>query len=579
MSPYFIRMAQACLFGLFCLPFLYPRHTPPFPSFYNEWLAALFALGLLALLVAKPVAARLELPRIALFPLGMLLVLSAQFALGDSAYPSQVFVALVYVASALLLMLAVRTLAQTTNPEALLTLLAWATLIGGLANALAGVLQYWELRSFLDPLIVAKVTPAAYGNLAQANHFANHMALAVTALLYLSAQRKLPLWLAAGFGLALLLGLSLSGSRTAWLYLAALFALAVLFRMRSDTTAARLFILSTVASLLAFLLMQLALPHMAPKAVVAMERLASQDLLNVRWDLWSSALRIFAENPWSGAGYHRFAWSHFLQHAEAGQALHDPVLSPDFVHNLPLQLLAEFGLAGGLIAGFVGYWLYAQYRRIDSAERWLLMGMITVLVIHSLLEYPLNYMYFLAPAAVLLALSDDRPITLAVPVNLSRLFMVVMLILGLSLLSIEFVSYQALENAYLRIGKTGRIDSSQDAQLLMQARQFGPFFEPEVDNIFNALRIEAKRPDKWKTLLAVSTRSIGHKMTASRLYRHILLLALNEDAESASRYLDMATKVYPSYRGHFEIQLARLRQELPEHKGLLHLQVKGLGLP
>lgn len=568
-----IRLGRVFLFGLFSLPFLLPRHTPPYPSFYNEWLAALLAVGLIFTFALRPADGKLYLPSIALFPFAILILLCIQLAFNTSAYSGPVLLALLYVFCATLLAIVSRTWLASANLESTMSLIASATLVGGFFNAIAGILQYWEAYGFLSPLIAAKTTPAAYGNLAQSNHFANYTALAVAALIYLAIKRKLSPWLGASLGLVLLLGMALSGSRSAWLYLTALTVAAVILRLQSNSPEARSFIVITFITLLMFAFIQVILPYFAPKAIVASSRIASEDLLNVRWDLWASALAIFADNPWQGVGYHRFAWAHFMHTAEHGSTLHDPTLSPDFVHNLPLQLLAEFGLAGAIISGFVGYWLYRSYRRIDSTEHWLLMAMISILVIHSLLEYPLNYMYFLAPAAILVALADHRSIILRLPQYPLRLLTSTTLIVGCLMLIALFVNQQALEAAYLRIGKSGKISNIQDMQLLALAQRYGPFFEPEIDNIFNAMRIDTQQPEKWQILLDVSTRSIGYKMTASRLYRHILLLTLNGETKTATHLLDKAKKVYPAfYSKQFDTQLSLVRRDLPEHKGLLYLQ-------
>ncbi len=70
---------------MWTLPFLVPFKAPPIPSFHAEALAA--ALGLLALSALPVFAGRLELPRVALLPLGFTGLIVLQMVLGRLPYP------------------------------------------------------------------------------------------------------------------------------------------------------------------------------------------------------------------------------------------------------------------------------------------------------------------------------------------------------------------------------------------------------------------------------------------------------------------------------------------------------------
>src|SRR5690242_9232949 len=66
------------------LPFLAPFKAPPIPSFHPEAIAAAF--GLLALSVLPWFATRVELPRIALLPLAMTVLIVVQLAAGKLVF-------------------------------------------------------------------------------------------------------------------------------------------------------------------------------------------------------------------------------------------------------------------------------------------------------------------------------------------------------------------------------------------------------------------------------------------------------------------------------------------------------------
>ena len=53
------------------VPFVNPHHFNPIASFYPEWSAVALSLAALTQLLRRAVLARLEVPKIALLPLGL----------------------------------------------------------------------------------------------------------------------------------------------------------------------------------------------------------------------------------------------------------------------------------------------------------------------------------------------------------------------------------------------------------------------------------------------------------------------------------------------------------------------------
>jgi O-antigen ligase len=147
------------------------------------------------------------------------------------------------------------------------------------------------------------------------------------------------------------------------------------------------------------------------------ERLRSEsDISSSRFGIWANTLSLIAQHPWAGVGWGEFnlAWS-------LTPFPHRPVAFFDHTHNLPLQLVVELGMPLGL--GVTALLLGALWRawratqrmaaRDDAARATLLRSawmMVLLVALHSLLEYPLWYAYFLLPAAFAwgLCLGADR---------------------------------------------------------------------------------------------------------------------------------------------------------------------------
>src|SRR6185503_17545421 len=109
-----------------------------------------------------------------------------------------------------------------------------------------------------------------------------------------------------------------------------------------------------------------------------------------------------------GAGLGQFAWEHFLNQVNGATAAPGVF---NHAHNIVVHLLAETGLAGALIAcGAVLAWIAGLRRAKLDAEWWWLLALLAVIGIHSMLEHPLWYAYFLGMASLLLGLGSERHI-------------------------------------------------------------------------------------------------------------------------------------------------------------------------
>lgn len=239
--PPLARASLYCCGLMFALPFLQPYHRFPLTSFYSEWLA--FALGMLAalFLLRRQTGQSAAFPLVALAPLGLILVLALQVALARVPYAEQVLIATLYLLWASLVLMLGWRLAQELGLTVIADTLAWFVLAGGMLSALVGLIQHYQISTPLDFLVARKVAAAVYGNLAQPNHYAAQIGLALASATYLFGRRQLGGFVAAGCIAALLLVSALAGSRSPWLYLAAFTILALLVsRFRRDDESRRL---------------------------------------------------------------------------------------------------------------------------------------------------------------------------------------------------------------------------------------------------------------------------------------------------------------------------------------------------
>ncbi|MBK5206140.1 MAG: O-antigen ligase C-terminal domain-containing protein, partial [Polaromonas sp.] len=104
---------------------------------------------------------------------------------------------------------------------------------------------------------------------------------------------------------------------------------------------------------------------------------------------WSNVLTLIAQKPWLGWGWGELDYAHFMT-LYPGPRFCEIL---DNAHNLPLQLAVELGLPAALAICTGLAWIVwrAKPWRETSAARQMAWGVLAVIALHSLLEYPLWY--------------------------------------------------------------------------------------------------------------------------------------------------------------------------------------------
>lgn len=374
---------------------LAPGHYGPWVSFQHEVVAAVGALlvGLAAIGAAG--ASRLPWPRLALLVALAATVPLLQLVAGQIRFVSDGLLASAYVAGLALSIVAGATLVQNRRDEFLGGLFG-ALLAAGLASTGLAALQWLEVGPipYLEPIARGE---RPFANLVQPNHLATLLGLALVGALWLYETRRINgavLGLAAGW---LCLGLAMSRSRSPWLFVL-LFAASWLWMRRRAVVRLGTVALSSalalfIAAVLAWGPLSRALDVVAPISVAQRVQGGGGRLL-----IWQALLDALWASPWLGYG-----WSQVSRAAMVGTQQHyvgEAMLRNS--HNVVLDLLLWNGIPLGLLLiGIVVWWFVRRLRDCADAERWLLLVGVGVVAVHALLEYPLEYLYFLLPVGLM----------------------------------------------------------------------------------------------------------------------------------------------------------------------------------
>ena len=293
------------------------------------------------------------------------------------------------------------------RPAQVAALAASAWLFVALLSALLGLLQYFGATGALEPWVNSTGLGEAYANLRQRNQFATLTNIGLAALLWWLAQG--PVTSATGDGAArpsflgwrtlaplaaaalLALGNAASSSRTGMVQLLLLTLLAGVWRASGWRQPAVRRVL--LVAVLAYAVGALALPLLVGQDLHASGMLArlqqGDPHCASRLTLWGNVLHLIAQKPGFGWGWGELDYAHFIT-LYPGRRFCDIL---DNAHNLPLHLAVELGLPLAAALCGTGLWLIARakpWRELDPTRQ-LAWSVLALILLHSLLEYPLWY--------------------------------------------------------------------------------------------------------------------------------------------------------------------------------------------
>ncbi|WP_413187185.1 PglL family O-oligosaccharyltransferase [Paraburkholderia sacchari] len=443
-SPFARYLTFVLLAVALILPYAVVVHTYPIPTFYSEFTAlALYLMvgaGVWLLVRSARPARDFASPAVALVPLAFGLLLVVQTFALPVEQPSMNWLGAGYLLAAFMAVHAGYGITRVNLTRTAMVWGAWALVIGGLFAVFCQLIQLLHLEAKVTPLVVAynvRFDRRPFGNMAQANHLATYIAFATAAALYLVQTRRLNVLLWVVLSVIYSGGLALTVSRGPWLQMAVIvvaglwMALSATRGVRAEDEAgntagagaragnARAWVVPIVLFVIFF-----AVNGLVRWANVHYELLLDQSAADrfkdagqiaPRIALWRYGWTMFKTHPLLGVGWgdfpiHQFELARTLGGVEIANNSHD----------IFIDLLAKTGVPGCAIVviGLVA-WFVRVLRAPHTAERIFGFALIGALVMHALVEYPQQYMFFLLPAMFVFGLLETKPLRF-VPPNLTR---------------------------------------------------------------------------------------------------------------------------------------------------------------
>jgi len=403
------------------VPTLLAANDPPSVTFYNQVLSV-FGWGVW-MMVLRGRHGLGEGPtsgwRVPMLALSMVLWITAGAALASSAINHlPLGLALMAAGMALSAWVVQDTAwraAQKLGVVPMLDVVAEALAMTGVVGLALGFLQVF-LPGWTDGLVIAQPSSPgrAVGNLRQPNHLSTLLVWSVCGAAWLGRRRLWDQGVAALMVFAGIGGVVWTASRTGMLGMGLLSVWAI--RDKHMSRPMRLMLLLAPVWYGLWWLAMAYWAHVGAGHTFAAEARLNDgsDISSSRFKIWSDTLELIRANPWFGVGWGEFnlAWTFT-------ELPHRPVAFFDHTHNVLLQWAVELGLPLAtllsLLTAFGLIVLWAPWRAIQTQvadePAGLRLGVLAMTgtvaamaALHSLLEYPLWYAYFLLPAAMVWAL-------------------------------------------------------------------------------------------------------------------------------------------------------------------------------
>lgn len=524
--------------ALLLASWLMPLHFLPWVSWHSELLAfcavACLAWQRLWQMAPGGIFQKVELPRAALFFVLLALIVVVQAMLGLITFAGDALVIVLYLALCAAVFVLGFESAGRSNLDAaakkwdvrgLIECMAYGLMIGALLSAmiaLAQVLEVWDTNAW----VVSVLQPRRPGaNLAQPNQLATLLMMGLASLLYLLESGRLSKGSAILVFLVLATGLAVTESRAGLLSFLVLVLWWFVGRVRvgfelSWGTAS---VASAICLILFFTwpLMMATMGNFEPNAAVRISP-------GLRLTIWPQLLEAVAMRPWWGWGVREISEAH-------NAVAHAYEISEPFTysHNILIDSALGMGLPLTLLlVCLVVSWLWRRALAVRSMVSWYALATVLPVAVHSMLEFPYAYAYFLVPAVFMLGVLErgttDAQSRLMVGRRGVALGLIVVTVVG----AWSVLEYVAVEEDF----RIARFEALRLGQVPVDHQRPRIYLLTQLDAMLNGARIVPQTGMSGDQLELARKVALRFPWPALQ-NRYALSLALNGNPDEAMRQL------------------------------------------
>lgn len=516
---------------LISLAWLLPNHYIPWLTSHSDFSAFLslifFSLGLILLLE------KINIPKFSIILLCIALIPITQFLLGKIFFFGDALIAFLYILGFFVTF--VYGFNCPKNKKAYFNLYFYsAIIIVGIISVYIQLKQWLLLTNGGIWIADLPLNARPFANFAQPNSCSTFLCMGVMGSLYLYEKEyinKISGILIATF---ILFGVALTQSRTAWVFS---FAFIVWWLWKTYYFQTRLKKWSIFYFIGIYICFIIAIPYISNYlgVVNTLDIFTRATTGHLRIPMWNQMLFSIKNEPFWGYGWNQVSVAQitvFLEYPTTEWVEHS--------HNILLDLLLWNGIPLGVgIISYLGFWLYNLSKLAINIENFIALSVVGVVLVHAMLEYPLEYAFFLLPVGLLLGLVQ------AADKNIKTLLILPKYMIGgfLALFSIlyiwVFLEYRILEKDVQLVRyeslNIGNVHAKQDAPNIMLLTQLR-----EQVRLIRTLPVRNMSGDQLEGMRKITYRYA----TSAALYRYAQALALNNQPEMAKKHLLILEKLH-----------------------------------
>ena len=440
-----LRLALLLMGSLLFYGYVIAYNAHPYRSFFNDALAVAGVLSAFFYLawMAPRTQVKIQIPNAVILPILLVAVICLQACKGSILFTADIIYPVLYLICVSIALIVGATCAAYEDG---LKQLGYAFAITFVfAGLFSFFVQFFQLFNIGWPWLVAPLDHSAsirpYGNLRQPNLLALLLCFSIASVWYLYVMKKLKPAPAYVLAVLFLIGIVLTQSRMTWIVL----PLFVVLNWRQPLDTPKISKSALISLFVLFIVLTLATPILLGLAGIQFDSVASRaSQTSARLTLWKQALLISELHPWFGAG-----WFQFGAHQVMVADLFESTEVSDYAHNTVLNFAAEIGWPLTiLISAGALYWFFrcCVEKWSNIQVRFMTLVILSVAV-HSMVEFPLWFAYFLMPVAVMIGAVHSQAMKVQA-LGIWRKFTAVLLVITLGLFSWIFFDYVRLANGF-----------------------------------------------------------------------------------------------------------------------------------
>lgn len=388
-------------FVLLGISYLIPLHYNPWSTFLSEILVYICCFFFFLNFYKE----KIILPKI-LVPILFLSTLPLfQYLFGQVYFLSHALINSTYLLTLFLVITVVFNIVNNNEYEKayFFIKISWMFVAVGGVNTFLAIYQ-WLNMDFNTSLVTSLGGSRPFANFAQPNNMATFQIISFLSLIYLYLKQKFKFYLFFILSIASIFSIALTQSRTAVVALISLLLVFIVFRKIAHIKVLVYYFFSVII----YFLLSIYLVNIS--SFIA--KIFGLNPINIsssvdrgvsssgRIDFWIQMYYAILERPWFGYGWNQTALAQY-QNMET-YPISVWITSS---HNLLVDIIVWCGIPIGVFfILYSSYLIFSSILKIKKIEELFAFYMIVTLLVHSMLEYPLHYAYFLIPFGIFIAI-------------------------------------------------------------------------------------------------------------------------------------------------------------------------------